>query len=41
MIDAINQIPSGGKIFIEYIRAKPENSEATRQIAPLSFTITE
>jgi len=41
MIAAINELPVGGKIFIEYIRAKPEDSEATRQIAPLSFTLIE
>ena len=41
MIAAVQQLPTGGKIFIEYIRARPENSEGTRQIAPLAFTLTE
>jgi len=41
MISAVQMIPPGGKVFIEYIRANPEGSEATRQISPLDFTLTE
>jgi hypothetical protein len=41
MIATVQQLHSGEKIFIEYILAKPENSEATRQLAPVTFTLTE
>lgn len=41
MIAAVNTLRAGEKIFVEYIRAKPENSEAIRQISPLTFTLTE
>ena len=41
MIASIQQLGAGGKVFIEYIRATPEDGGATRQIPPLSFTIIE
>jgi len=41
MISAVQQLTAGEKIFIEYIRAKPENNEASRQIAPVTFTLIE
>jgi len=41
MIASIQQLTAGEKIFIEYIRATPQDGGATRQIAPLSFTVIE
>ena len=41
MISAVQQLKAGEKIFIEFVRARLENSEATRQVAPVTFTLVE
>jgi hypothetical protein len=41
MISAIRDVPAGSKIYVEYIRAKPEKGDGVRMISPLIFTISE
>lgn len=41
MVECLQTAPAGAKIFIEYIRAGYETDPSTRQLAPLSFVVTE
>jgi hypothetical protein len=41
MISTIQDVPAGSKIYVEYIRAKPEKGEGVRMISPLKFTVSE
>lgn len=41
MLNALEQVHAGGKIYLESINARPKTGGQSRQLAPVTFTLTE